>query len=388
MAQASAHLPMERKRSVRPRVGELGPATQSAGNVLAIGFLLFGIACACFLPLSLEQRIAYLLSTGLAPAVVVYAGSRVLSQLLASGTRLCETVVSCCLTCFMRLLSCLAARRSASEASTGHANASAAPASFAFSGQSRETLSFSDRCRLARAACTGGLTLLARNGARYLIECRRLTLIAWRLLSGRGLQLRRQFITATLVAALGLGWWGGNLFFDLLQGYPVAGVPMDVVVDRIIRIESGGDPNVTNKRSSATGLGQFLDETWLDLIRTHRADLAKQLSRARILELRRDPKVAREITMRFTEQNARTLRKRDLPVTPGTLYLAHFAGGGGAVAVLSALQDADAATVMANADESGRTKREKIVRANPFIEGFTIADLRNWADRKMRFSGL
>ena len=61
MAQASAHLPMERKRSVRPRVGELGPATQSAGNVLAIGFLLFGIACACFLPLSLEQRIAYLL---------------------------------------------------------------------------------------------------------------------------------------------------------------------------------------------------------------------------------------------------------------------------------------------------------------------------------------
>jgi hypothetical protein len=56
--------------------------------------------------------------------------------------------------------------------------------------------------------------------------------------------------------------------------------------------------------------------------------------------------------------------------------------------ILSAVQDADAATVMARADESGRTKREKIVRANPFIEGFTIADLRNWADRKMRFSGL
>ena len=234
MAQATARLPVERKRSVRPQVGELGPATRTAGNVLAIGFLLFGIACACFLPLSLEQRIAYLLLTGLA-AVVVYAGSRVLSQLLASGMRLCDTVVSYCLTCLMRLLSCLAACPSASEASTGHSNASAAPVSFAFSDQSRKTLSFSDRCRLTQAACTGGLTLLVRSGAGYLIACRRLTLIAWRLLSGRDLQLRRQFITATLVAALGLGWWGGNLFFDLLQEYPVAGVPIDVVVDRIIR---------------------------------------------------------------------------------------------------------------------------------------------------------
>ena len=85
-----------------------------------------------------------------------------------------------------------------------------------------------------------------------------------------------------------------------------------------------------------------------------------------------DPKVAREITMRFTEQNAGVLRKRGLPRTPGTLYLAHFAGGAGAVAILSAREDADAASVMADA---GRTKREKIVRANPFLERFSVADL-------------
>ena len=30
------------------------------------------------------------------------------------------------------------------------------------------------------------------------------------------------------------------------------------------------------------------------------------------------------------------------------------------------------------------TKREKIVKANPFLERFTVADLRTWADRKMR----
>ena len=65
------------------------------------------------------------------------------------------------------------------------------------------------------------------------------------------------------------------------------------------------------------GLGQFLDETWLDLIRAHRPDLARGRSKEEILELRRDAKLAREITKRFTEQNAEMLRKRGFPVTPG-----------------------------------------------------------------------
>jgi hypothetical protein len=42
-------------------------------------------------------------------------------------------------------------------------------------------------------------------------------------------------------------------------------VAMDAVVDRIIGVESDGDPNAKNKRSSATGLAQFLSETWLDI---------------------------------------------------------------------------------------------------------------------------
>jgi hypothetical protein len=46
--------------------------------------------------------------------------------------------------------------------------------------------------------------------------------------------------------------------------------------------------------------------------------------------------------------------------------------------------EADAALVMANADATGRTKREKLIKANPFLERFTATDLRNWADRKMQ----
>ena len=193
-------------------------------------------------------------------------------------------------------------------------------------------------------------------------------------------------LTGMLLVALGAGWSAGRYFHrapapaqELNQG-----VNIDTVVDQIIKVESNGDPNLKNKRSSATGLGQFLDETWLLLMRAHRPDLVRELTEAEVLDLRREPNVAREITARFTERNANVLKRRGLPVTPGTLYLAHFAGAAGAVAVLSALEDADAASIMASADATGRTKREKLVKANPFLERFTVADLKSWADRKMR----
>jgi hypothetical protein len=189
------------------------------------------------------------------------------------------------------------------------------------------------------------------------------------------------------LTAFTLAWLGASTSYlppDPQREEPTAASTVDAVVERIIDVESGGDPNAKNKRSSATGLGQFLDETWLDMIRAHRPDLAKGRNQNEILELRRDAKVAREITTRFTERNAGMLRKRGLPVTPGTLYLAHFAGGAGAVAILLAMENADAALIMATADATGRTNREKLVKANPFLERFTVADLRNWADRKMR----
>jgi hypothetical protein len=190
-----------------------------------------------------------------------------------------------------------------------------------------------------------------------------------------------------LSVAFGFGWAAGlysqRTLNRVAQDESPDAVDINTVVEQIIKVESNGDPNAKSKRSSAAGLGQFLDETWLVLIRAHRPDLAKGRSEGEILELRRDASVSREITSRFTERNASVLRRRGLPVTPGTLYLAHFAGAAGAVAILSALEQADAATIMAAADATGRTKREKLIRANPFLERFTVADLKSWADRKM-----
>ena len=163
---------------------------------------------------------------------------------------------------------------------------------------------------------------------------------------------------------------------------------LTALVERIIAVESNGDPNAKNSRSSAMGLGQFLDETWLDLVRAYRPDLARGRSERETLDLRKEPKLAREITTRFVERNVAMLRQRGLPVTAGTLYLAHFVGGAGAVAILSAPDSSDAALVLASADSTGRTKRERLIKANPFLERFTVAELKLWADRKMRAADL
>ena len=206
--------------------------------------------------------------------------------------------------------------------------------------------------------------------------------------SGRGFRLG--IVTGALLMALGLGWFGGSNFYryfdkrDELTG----GAAINAVVERIIGVELNDDPTAKNSRSSATGPGQFLNETWLDLIQAYRPDLTRGRSESETLELRREPKLAREITTRFVERNAAMLRQRGLPVTAGTVYLAHFAGGAGAVAILSAPENADAALVMASADATGRSKPEQIIKANPFLEHFTVADLKIWADRKMRGPGL
>jgi hypothetical protein len=213
----------------------------------------------------------------------------------------------------------------------------------------------------------------------------------WRVLpeprGGRWLPLA--IAMGALLLALGLGWFGGSNLYWYFEGRDALSsrAAINAVVERIIDLESNGDPNAKNSRSSAMGPGQFLNETWLELVRTYRPDLVMGRSESKILELRRDRKLAREITTRFVERNASLLRRRGLPVTPGTIYLAHFAGGAGAVAILSAPQNADAALVMATADATGGTTREQIVRANPFLKRFTVADLKAWADRKMRGSG-
>jgi Transglycosylase SLT domain len=187
-----------------------------------------------------------------------------------------------------------------------------------------------------------------------------------------------------LLLTLCLGWCRGLLYQHFDKRDLTEKAAINVVAARIIAVESSGDPNAINSRSSATGLGQFLNDTWLDLVREYRPELTKGRAENEILKLRQEAKLARELTERSVEHNAAVLRQRRLPVTAGAIYLAHFAGVAGAAAILSAPDSADAAHVMASADATGRTKPEQLIKANPFLAHFTVADLKTWADRKMQ----
>lgn len=145
------------------------------------------------------------------------------------------------------------------------------------------------------------------------------------------------------------------------------------LIDSIIGAESGGDPNASNPSSSASGPGQFINSTWLSTIKSARPDLAEGKSDADLLALKTDPELGRQMTEVYAAQNQAILSKAGVPVTPGTTYLAHFAGPGGAVKVLQADPNAPVGDILGPA----------VVKANPFLAGMTAQGLQAWAAKKM-----
>jgi hypothetical protein len=144
------------------------------------------------------------------------------------------------------------------------------------------------------------------------------------------------------------------------------------LLDQIISAESGGNPTLTNPRSSAGGLGQFLNSTWLSTIKRDFPQIADGKTDAQIIALKTDPAQAdlqRQALAAFTKGNQDYLTSKGIDPTPGNTYLAHFAGPGGAVAALSN-PDAPVEKILGQA----------AVDANPQIRGMTGAQLAQWAD--------
>jgi hypothetical protein len=122
-------------------------------------------------------------------------------------------------------------------------------------------------------------------------------------------------------------------------------------------VESAMDPHARARTSSATGLYQFIESTWLETMQRHgprfgMAELAARISttpggsahvpdpaqREAILALRRDPEVAALMAAGLAEDN----RAHLMPILGrqpdnGELYLAHFLGAGGAARFLTEL---------------------------------------------------
>jgi hypothetical protein len=125
------------------------------------------------------------------------------------------------------------------------------------------------------------------------------------------------------------------------------------------RLESGLNPAARARTSSATGLFQFVDRTWLAVVKRHGAShglgwaaaaidwaggtlrVAEPRLRDAILKLRQDAGIAAAMAAEHTADNRQRLVSRlGRPVSDVELYLAHFLGAGGATRFLRAMDAA------------------------------------------------
>ncbi len=126
-------------------------------------------------------------------------------------------------------------------------------------------------------------------------------------------------------------------------------VDFDYLLQTAIR-ESSLNPTAKAGTSSATGLFQFLDSTWLMVMKQEGPRLgygryadaikidkdgdyfiADKKLKAEVLKLREDPQVAADLAAAYTKSNGDYLYGRFGRVpSPGELYIAHFLGANGA----------------------------------------------------------
>lgn len=153
------------------------------------------------------------------------------------------------------------------------------------------------------------------------------------------------------------------------------GNPIQDTVSRIIGYESGNDPNIKNKKSTAEGLGQFIDSTWFHMVRKYRPDIAKGKTDAQLKALKRDPALSREMTTRYVEENAALLKKHGIPVNVRNLYVMHFLGSGEGPKLLRADP---------NQPVSSFISAQSINANKTVLSGKTAQQVLDWAARAMK----
>ena len=143
------------------------------------------------------------------------------------------------------------------------------------------------------------------------------------------------------------------------------GAQFDYLMKTAMR-ESSLNPDARAKTSSAAGLFQFIEQTWLGVVKKYgarhglgaeaaaiRADadgryaVASPALREQILDLRFDARVASALAGELANENAGLLENRlGRAATSADLYAAHFLGPHGAVKLLRAAADARAADIL------------------------------------------
>ena len=148
----------------------------------------------------------------------------------------------------------------------------------------------------------------------------------------------------------------------LQQASRATGTDFDYLLETARR-ESGLNPNAVAKTSSATGLFQFIEQTWLGTVKQFgaqhglaaeaaqieqlpngRYQIADPARKQEILALRKDPAIAATMAAELTQSSASQLESvLGRKPTSSELYTAHFLGASGASQILKANQTNPAA---------------------------------------------
>lgn len=147
------------------------------------------------------------------------------------------------------------------------------------------------------------------------------------------------------------------LVHTILGAAQLAGVD-PVYLMTLADVESSLSPRAKAPTSSAEGLFQFIDRTWLEIVHAHAAEygfgaLAEKITfvngdpvvesdatRAWIMSMRRDPYFSALMACELIKDVERELRATgERELAEAELYLAHFLGAGAAVRFLEALDE-------------------------------------------------
>ncbi|RZL53935.1 MAG: lytic transglycosylase domain-containing protein, partial [Variovorax sp.] len=169
-----------------------------------------------------------------------------------------------------------------------------------------------------------------------------------------------------------------SLAYVLNSAGTKSGVDFDYLLQTAIR-ESSLNPTAKASTSSAVGLFQFLESTWLEVMKDEGPRLGYQTYadaitetrdgdfvvkdpkiKAEVLKLREDPQIAADLAAAFTRNNGAYLHgKFGRMPSAGELYIAHFLGPKGAERMFTA--------GLANPDQVAAQLFPKQAKANPSI---------------------
>jgi hypothetical protein len=140
---------------------------------------------------------------------------------------------------------------------------------------------------------------------------------------------------------------------------------LETFLDRLMMAESSGQDAARNPRSTAVGPFQFIQETFLDVVRRHFAEETMSLSAVALLGLRQDRAFARRVAEAYSKDNAAHLAREGLATSFTNLRLAYLTGPSGAVRVLRAPPKTRVSVLLSSA----------AVSANTFLAHMTAQEL-------------